>query len=189
MTTTWRPSCNASRTSRTTQSKNDSQGDSVEVILGQAIRQEPQPLTSIQDEERSVVVRGRVLQMDVREMRSGRHLVLFDITDDADSISVKTFAEERDDWMRRISTGSWLSIRGAVQHDSYSQELTLLPKDICRIPPPQKRLDTAPEKRVELHINTKMSALDGVADVAILCSGRVRGDTRQYRPRCRTSFP
>lgn len=148
------------------ESKNDSQGDSVEVILGQAIGQEPQPLTSIQDEERSVVVRGRVLQMDVREMRSGRHLVLFDITDDADSISVKTFAEERDDWMRRISTGSWLSIRGAVQHDSYSQELTLLPKDICRIPPPQKRLDTAPEKRVELHIHTKMSALDGVADVA-----------------------
>jgi DNA polymerase-3 subunit alpha (Gram-positive type) len=143
----------------------ESQSDT-QVILGKAIKDPtPQPLSSINDEERSVIVIGRVLRVDVRQMRSGRHVVLFDITDNTDSISVKAFAEENDEWMNQISPGCWLCIRGSVQHDNFSQELTLQPRDICRVPTPPIRPDTAPEKRVELHLHTKMSALDGVADV------------------------
>ncbi|MGI6081484.1 MAG: PolC-type DNA polymerase III [Limnochordia bacterium] len=146
--------------------KGDGSQSEAQVILGKDIKdQEPQPLSSITDEERSVIVRGRVLRVDVRQMRSGRHIVMFDITDNTDSISVKAFAEESDEWMKQISPGSWLCIRGSVQHDNFSQELTLQPRDICRVPAPPMRPDTAPQKRVELHLHTKMSALDGVADI------------------------
>ena len=96
----------------------ESQSDT-QVILGKAIKDPtPQPLSSINDEERSVIVIGRVLRVDVRQMRSGRHVVLFDITDNTDSISVKAFAEENDEWMNQISPGCWLCIRGSVQHDN-----------------------------------------------------------------------
>lgn len=137
-----------------------------ETLLGQRISQEPQRIHDIQDEERSVVVCGKVLVVNVREMRSGRLLLTFDITDSSDSLSCKVFLEENDKWFDRVTVGAWLTARGPVQYDKFTQELTLLPKDICVVPPPPGRQDTAPQKRVELHIHTKMSALDGVADTS-----------------------
>lgn len=137
-----------------------------EPLFGQKITQDPQPIKSIQDEERNVVIRGRVVCVNVRDMRSGRRLVSFDVTDIQDTITVKAFAEEKDAWVEQIQAGMWLTVRGPVQYDKFTQELTVLPKDVCTAPPPPGRVDTATQKRVELHLHTKMSALDGVADIA-----------------------
>ncbi|MGI6542139.1 MAG: PolC-type DNA polymerase III [Limnochordia bacterium] len=135
------------------------------VLMGQAITQDPQPIRSIQDEERSIVITGKVIDVKCREMRSGRTAVSFNVTDFADTITVKHFADEKDTWVEKLAVGLWVKVRGAVQYDKYTQELTVLPKDICTTPPVQSRQDTATEKRVELHLHTKMSALDGVAHV------------------------
>jgi DNA polymerase-3 subunit alpha (Gram-positive type) len=139
-----------------------------EVVLGQRIAQGPQPMHGIEEEERSVVVRGRILTFDVREMRSGRRLVTFDVTDYTDSLSVKAFVAEHDEWANKLRVGTWLIMRGPVQYDKFTQELTLLPRDISIVPAPPGRQDDAAHKRVELHLHTKMSAMDGVADVAMV---------------------
>jgi len=137
------------------------------VIMGQAVKEEPVSLEQIADEERSVVVTGRVFNLNRREMRSGRTLLTFDITDHTDSLSVKLFLEKEDEEKASaIKEGTWLMLRGAVQHDNFTQELCLMPRDIMLSPPRGVRLDNAAQKRVELHLHTKMSALDGVSDVA-----------------------
>jgi len=135
-----------------------------EVLMGRRIAEEPTPLRELQDEERSVVVQGEVLAVEVKEMRSGRTLVTFDISDGTDSITAKVF-ETEPVLAQALKKGQWLRIRGGTQFDRFTNELTLLPRDCMRIDPPQRRMDTAPEKRVELHLHTKMSALDGAVDV------------------------
>lgn len=135
------------------------------VFIGHSIKDEPQPLSSVQEEERQVVVEGRVFATELRELRSGRYLLTFNITDNTDSITVKNFIEkDKLETAERIQKGMWLKVRGPVQFDNYTRELTLMAYDINQVTPPERR-DTAAEKRVELHLHTKMSAMDSVLGV------------------------
>ncbi|MCR6544710.1 PolC-type DNA polymerase III [Dehalobacterium formicoaceticum] len=140
------------------------QGD---VILGKVIKGEPIPLEKIREEERSAVVMGRIISLATRELRSGRTLIIFDLTDDTDSISVKLFTDEKtpDKVFTALKKGAWVKVRGPVQTDKYSQELTLMAYDIST-GQAVEREDHAPEKRVELHLHTKMSSLDAVVDTS-----------------------
>ena len=64
-----------------------------------------------------------------------------------------------------VKAGVRVRARGPVQYDRFTQELVLMPHDLVALPPKRDRVDDAEEKRVELHLHTKMSALDGVTDV------------------------
>ncbi|WP_274377108.1 PolC-type DNA polymerase III [Desulfofalx alkaliphila] len=134
------------------------------VFIGRAIKEQAVKLENIQEEERQVVVCGRVFGVDLKELRSGRQLLMFNITDNTDSIAVKCFLEkDKSEGAAKIKNGSWVLVRGPVQHDRYTQELTLMAYDINASSAPE-RVDEAKEKRVELHLHTKMSAMDAVLD-------------------------
>ncbi|MHB1420196.1 MAG: PolC-type DNA polymerase III [Bacillota bacterium] len=135
------------------------------VIAGSAINNEPVALASLQDEEKRVTIAGRVFNLEVRELRSGRCLVSFEITDETDALTVKLFEEEKN---RSISghlrNGLWVKARGPLRYDRLTQELTMWLEDLSSIPEKVRR-DDAEEKRVELHLHTKMSALDGLTGI------------------------
>lgn len=135
------------------------------VILGKVIKGEPVALEKIKEEERKVVVMGRIIFLETRELRSGRTLIIFDITDDTDAISVKLFSDDKtpDTIFQDLQMGVWVKVQGPVQTDKYSQELTLMANDV-NLGQAVVREDLAPEKRVELHLHTKMSSLDSVVD-------------------------
>lgn len=134
------------------------------VLLGNKIKGPERALKEIQDEEHQVIVRGEVSNFAARQLKSGRLLVTFDVTDRTDSISVKAFVAEGPLKEKTLQPGDWVLLRGDVQYDPYSQELVLLARDI-ELAEPRLRQDLAPVKRVELHLHTKMSAMDGVAEV------------------------
>lgn len=138
-----------------------------EVLMGRRITEEPTPLKEVQDEERKVVIQGQVIALDVREMRSGRKLLTFDVTDLTDSITAKVW-ENEEGLSKSLSVGDWVRLRGGTQFDTYANELIMIPRDVMRVPPPPARTDQAEVKRVELHLHTKMSALDGAVDVGEL---------------------
>src|SRR5690606_19030471 len=116
-----------------------------------------------------VVIQGEVIALEVRELRSGRKLLTFDVTDRTDSITVKVWeGEGEQNLSKNLSVGDWVRLRGGTQFDPYSNELTMIPRDCVKIPPPPARMDDAKEKRVELHLHTKMSALDGAVEVGEL---------------------
>ncbi len=140
----------------------DQAGD--QVLLGSEIKQQAVKMETIDDEERSIVVEGEIFSLEIRTMRSGRRMLLFDFSDGTDSLSAKVFIEENED-VPDLKEGMWIRARGRLEHDNFTQELTLFPRDIMRIEPPNLRVDDAPEKRVELHLHTKMSALDGATDI------------------------
>ncbi|ATY84991.1 PolC-type DNA polymerase III [Kyrpidia spormannii] len=134
------------------------------VLLGKFVADDPVPLRSITEEVRSVVAEGTVFFIETRELSSGRILYHFYLTDRTDSISVKAFAkpDQRQAGLDGLSKGDWVRVRGAVSYDTFAKELVLMAQDVVRIPP-RVRKDESGAKRVELHVHTPMSALDGVS--------------------------
>lgn len=141
------------------------------VMIGYEIKDEPLPIKQIQEEDRRVVIQGVVFQAELKELKSGRHLLTFNLTDYSDSLTVKIFSRDKEDvrQLEAVKDGIWLKVRGNVQHDPYMKELVMTANDINQIEQ-QGRRDTAEKKRVELHCHTPMSALDGVASIKSLIS-------------------
>ncbi|GIO06121.1 DNA polymerase III PolC-type [Brevibacillus reuszeri] len=142
------------------------------LMMGYEIKDAPIPIIEIQEEERRVVIQGTVFNVEVKELRSGRHLLTFNITDYTDSLTVKMFSRDKEDvkMLEALKDGMWVKARGSVQHDTFIRELVMNANDLNQIEQQIVRKDTAEEKRVELHCHTPMSALDAVASVKSLVS-------------------
>ncbi|ACR79599.1 MULTISPECIES: PolC-type DNA polymerase III [Kosmotoga] len=132
------------------------------VILGRRIRQAPQKICDVMGREKDVVVAGKVFGLD---KWNGKVSVLtFNVTDFTDSIICKLIgAKAREVW-NGINNGDELLVRGKLEYDDRIKEEVLMVRDLNQIELP-KRKDNAEEKRVELHLHTKMSALDAIVDV------------------------
>ena len=116
-----------------------------------------------------MVIRGKILATDVRELRSGNSLFIFSISDFTDTISVKVFAREEslEDLKTATKAGQFVRLKGVANIDRFDGELTI--GSVVGIKKCEdfttKRVDNAPVKRVELHCHTKMSDMDGVSEV------------------------
>lgn len=141
------------------------------VVIGHGIREEPVPIQTIVEEERRIALQGEVFRVETRELRSGRTLLMFNLTDYTDSLQIKLFARDREEtaMVQQLKDGMWVKVRGSVQHDTFARELVMIANDIEQIEPLiEARIDTATEKRVEWHVHTTMSAMDGLCAPAKL---------------------
>lgn len=131
--------------------------------IGYNILDEPMEMRDILEEERRVTVQGYVFISDVRELRSGRSLLILKATDYTDSLEIKMFSRQDDEEkpFAAAEEGIWIRARGRIQTDQFSNELTMMANDIQEIEVAEK-MDDAEEKRVELHAHTTMSQLDAV---------------------------
>jgi DNA polymerase III subunit alpha, Gram-positive type len=128
-------------------------------------------LIDIVDEERRIAVEGYIFDAEIRELRSGRSLLTFKITDYTSSIMVKMFSRDKEDaaLFQVVKKGMWVKVRGSIQNDTFVRDLVMIGNDINEIKPAGRK-DTAPEgeKRVELHLHTPMSSMDAVTPVSAL---------------------
>lgn len=136
------------------------------VLRGKKITKEPRSLIEVIEEDRNVSLWGRIINFEEKTLKSGRILINFDICDYTDSISCKVFLEEGEK-LRSIEPGTNVKVYGNIQHDKFTQELTMVPRDINTITVEQKK-DTAESKRVELHAHTKMSLMDATCTASDL---------------------
>lgn len=143
--------------------------------LGRVINdsQEVVQMKDIHEEERSVVVEGYVFSTEVRELRSGRQLLTFEITDYTSSFAVKKFSRNEADEAQfaNIKEGMWLKVRGPVQEDTWMHDLVINAFDINEISH-QERQDQAPadDKRIELHAHSEMSQMDATNSITELAT-------------------
>ena len=128
-------------------------------------------MKDIQGEERSVVVEGYVFNAEVRELRSGRQLLTFEITDYTSSFAVKKFSRNTEDEAQfaNIKPGIWLKVRGPVQEDTWMHDLVINAYDINQVQHTDRQ-DRAPadDKRIELHAHTEMSQMDATNSITEL---------------------
>ena len=125
-------------------------------------------LIDIVDEERRIAIQGYIFDAEIKELRSGRSLLTFKITDYTSSIIVKMFSRDKEDAasFQRVKKGMWVKARGSIQNDTFVRDLIMIANDINEVRPVERK-DTAPEneKRVELHLHTPMSQMDAVTPV------------------------
>lgn len=133
------------------------------VLLGKAIYDEEEPIQNISLESGMVVFKGEVFQVESRFLKNEKVLVSFDMTDFESSITVKTFLknEKFDAIKESLKEGQTLYVQGVAQYDKFSRELSVMAKDIS-LAKKEMRRDEAKEKRVELHLHTHMSTMDGL---------------------------
>ena len=143
------------------------------LVIGLTIRDDTEfkRLEEIIDEERRVAIEGYVFSAETKELRSGRTLLTFKITDYTSSIMVKMFSRDKEDAAQftRVKKGMWLKVRGSIQNDTFVRDLVMIGNDINELKAPTRQ-DLAPEneKRVELHLHTPMSQMDAVSSVSAL---------------------
>lgn len=146
--------------------------DNPDVIYGRDFDGEAVNLDTVVGEMGEIIFRGQIMNADKRELRSGKVIFMFDITDFTDSISVKMFMmpEQLEEVEKDLKPGTFVRVKGVTTIDRFSGELTIgsvsgiMKSSDFRV----KRTDMALEKRVELHCHTKMSELDGVSDVSAI---------------------
>ena len=141
-----------------------------DVIFGRDFDGEDIPIENITDEIGEVIIRGKVLNYDEREItKIEKTILIFTITDLTDTIGVKIFVktEQVGEIKGALQKGNFLKIRGVAMMDKFDHELGISSvSGIRKIPDfTVRRMDNSMRKRVELHCHTKMSEMDGVSEV------------------------
>ena len=142
--------------------------EAADVILGRTFKGVPTPIGDLTIDMSVVTVEGKVFAVQHRELKKrNAWVVCFDVTDYTGSVRVTQFMEQSaaKPVLDRVQVGMWLKIQGRMTVDRYEHENVLQPTNIV-VAPARSRVDKAPEKRVELHLHTKMSAMDALTDTA-----------------------
>ncbi len=141
--------------------------DNGDVLWGRDFDDEIIPLSSVVTEMGEIAIEGQITRVETREIRNEKTIVMFDVTDFTDSITVKMFSRNVNlgDLLEVVSKGKFVKIKGVTVYDKYDNELGLASVTGIRKGNDTRveRKDYAIEKRVELHCHTKMSDMDGVA--------------------------
>ena len=121
--------------------------------------------------------KGKTPGAELRELKKvDKYLLTFYITDYTGSITVKAFVPKKQAeavYERLEKPYVCVSVRGRVEYDTYSRELTITARDIIVDKMPEI-MDTAEVKRVELHAHSKSSAMDSVMGPQGRCPHRPR---------------
>ena len=126
------------------------------------------PIESIIEEEFKVAIEGVIFDINLKELKSGRHIVELKVTDYTDSLVLKMFTRKNKDDLdhfKALSVGKWVRAQGRIEEDTFVRDLVMMMTDIEEIKKTPKQ-DKAEEKRVEFHLHTSMSQMDGIPNIS-----------------------
>ena len=139
-----------------------------EVLMGKPIKAKAIPMVDLNPKMGAIVVEGKVFAAEMYETRRpGQWCLTFDMTDYAGSITVRRYMDEKEakPLLGVINPGMWLRVQGFIELTRDGKDVQLQPMNIAKISHEGRR-DTSPEKRVELHLHTRMSNMDALTDTA-----------------------
>lgn len=160
------------------------------IPMGRVINDEPSKIIDLKEDSGKVTICGEVVGLETRELKGGEMLLLsFAITDFTGTIQCKSFLRYKNrfrkadanestepteqerkavqDIVDSVKKGEWLKVRGECQFDRFMHEVAIMINDINFHEKPERN-DTAPRKRIELHLHTQMSSMDAVSTASAL---------------------
>ena len=147
------------------------------VIMGREIAKgRVLPISELTPKAGHVVVEGKVFKFDCHETRrAGVWTMLLEMTDYEGSLFIRRSMPEREatELLGKISVGMWLRVSGRMELSYDGKDMQLNPQDIMQIDHAE-RTDTAEEKRVELHLHTRMSNMDALTDTAAVVKRAIK---------------
>ena len=146
------------------------------LVFGKGVSGEAITISELDGEMKNVIIAGTVGSFDVREFKTGTKLLTFDIADDTDGISCKTFFKDKDEFEHVqgcMEKGMLVKLKGSMRFDTFQNDFVMFVDSMYKCTR-KLREDCAEEKRVELHAHTHMSNMDAVVSVKKLVTTAAR---------------
>ena len=146
------------------------------VLMGNPIKARPGPMKDLNLKMGTATVEGKVFAFECRETRRpGMWRLSFDMTDYTNSVTVQKnlTAKEAQALESAVKPGMWLRVQGKMEPTWDGKDIQLNPYHI-QAAEHKGREDTAEEKRVELHLHTKMSNMDALTDTKEVIQQAIR---------------
>lgn len=124
------------------------------------------PIKELETGMNHIAVIGHIFDVEIRTLRSGRHLQLIYLSDYEDAIVCKRFDSKNADLdtMKELKVGQTVKISGEVSYDSFQRANVL---NVFAVEPAAAdiRKDQETEKRIEWHLHSNLSEMDGVTPI------------------------
>ncbi|HLR21410.1 MAG TPA: PolC-type DNA polymerase III [Tissierellaceae bacterium] len=134
--------------------------------IGRSISEETMPINEVSLQTGIATIKGEIFDLEYKEIRGNRLLIIFNVSDTTDSISVKIFLnnDKGEEFLDNLQEEDYVILSGDVVYDNYARCQSIMLKSLKKIKK-EVRMDEAQEKRIELHLHSKMSAMDGMTDL------------------------
>jgi len=138
--------------------------EDLEIILGKEFKKIPMPLNILpMNEGTSVVVSGKIFYIEHNERGP---ITSIYISDKKSSAVIKAFSETAITLFKNLALNDVLLLEGTIFYDNYIKEFAIKPINLIKLKSdPFERKDTYPQKRVELHLHSKLSSMEGLLDI------------------------
>ncbi len=138
-------------------------------IFGRPFKGTPVAMNELSLDMGTIVVEGRVFsKKDEHKDLTKRNakVINFDITDNLGAVRVSRFLEnkEADPILEKVGEGTVIRVQGRLQVDNFTNEIVLKPNAIMLGSLPKRQDTVEGEKRVELHLHTRMSMMDALTN-------------------------
>ena len=144
--------------------KSEKKARNKDYSFGKRIKGDPIKIIDIDMQTGSAIIEGEIFQVETKSIKDNRTLVIFYLSDGTNSISSKVFlnGDQTEEFTSNIKEGTFVLLSGDVVYDTYAKEMTIMLKSI-QAKEQEIIKDNAKDKRVELHLHTQMSSMDGVS--------------------------
>lgn len=130
-------------------------------------------MNELRSDDQNVSITGKVFKVEITSIRNNKNIYVFYVTDDTDSICVKIFENSKftKEDLDKVKEGTYVNFKGNMSFDRFSNDDVFLVNQftILDTPTDKIRIDSEPTKRVELHLHTNMSAMDGINTITDYC--------------------
>ena len=177
----WQGGQNGGAPRRAPKKKNLDMVEDIEKLIYKGWRETQNPknmrIVDFSPEQPGVIIKGKTSNYESRETKNGGYLISFDIYDGSSSINVKAFlkANEYEEVHPKMKGCPPVRLIGTYEYNNFSREFGVIADMIEETTWEEKiRMDNAPEKRVELHMHTQMSQMDGMTSATALIKRAIK---------------
>jgi len=130
-------------------------------------------IADITENSGEVLIEGEILNIESKDLRTGKVLITILVFDGTSTISCKIFAKDSEKGKEitgKLKEAPAVKLKGEASYDEYAKDLSIMCRAVVEGEPVKKatRKDEAEEKRVELHLHSQMSQMDAVTSISDL---------------------
>lgn len=140
-------------------------------VYGTLSKEKPTPIKDLSEDLGMTNIWGKIFSIDTKITKDGKYSISnYSITDYTSSIVVKIFdSVKKAECLSEIKKGDIIVVKGKVEYDTYARDTIFSAKALSTAEVTEV-VDNAEKKRVELHLHTNMSSMDGVNSAGDLVS-------------------
>ena len=127
----------------------------------------PIELKDVHDPVADIQFTGEIFAKEEIETKTKKIIQTLSIFDGTDAINMKRFegrSTTRED-LAQINEGDYVKVYGRIEYDNFAKDLVCMPQQM-ELLEKEKVVDTADKKRIEWHMHSNMSEMDGICDPA-----------------------